>query len=136
MFSLRPKLADVNINIHIINVMIVIIVVTADDPRPASGTSGRAPGRRRGPPTASAYLGERFKHIQTYAATFNEVNDLQQFRKIQKMGASRDGWARRGSHQVIPVSVKQTLLLGEPLPCSPEAETAIQPLIWCSERKY
>ena len=33
----------------------------------------------------------------------------------------------------IPVSVKNTLLLREPLPCSPAAETALQPLIWCSE---
>ena len=34
---------------------------------------------------------------------------------------------------MIPVSVKQALLLGEPLPCNPEAETARQPLIWRSE---
>ena len=27
-------------------------------------------------------------------------------------------------------------LLGEPLPCNPSAETAIQPLIWCSEGLY
>ena len=27
----------------------------------------------------------------------------------------------------------KTFLLGKPLPCSPAAETALQPLIWCSE---
>ena len=34
---------------------------------------------------------------------------------------------------VKPVFVKTTLLLRKPLPCSPAAETALQPLIWCSE---
>ena len=34
---------------------------------------------------------------------------------------------------VPPVSVKITLLSGEPLPCNPEAETALQPLIWHAE---
>ena len=34
---------------------------------------------------------------------------------------------------VVPVSVKKKVLLGEPLPCNPSAETAIQPLIWSSE---
>ena len=33
----------------------------------------------------------------------------------------------------VPASVKKTLLLGEPLPCLPEAETALQTLIWHSE---
>ena len=37
------------------------------------------------------------------------------------------------SLNVLPVSVKETLLLRKPLPCSPAAETALQPLIWCSE---
>ena len=31
----------------------------------------------------------------------------------------------------IPVSVKKTLLFCELLPCSPAAETALQPLLWC-----
>ena len=37
---------------------------------------------------------------------------------------------------LLPVSVvcEQTLLLEEPLPCNTEAETALQPLIWHSER--
>ena len=35
---------------------------------------------------------------------------------------------------VIPVSVKKTLFLGEPLPYNPAAETALQALIWCSEK--
>ena len=35
--------------------------------------------------------------------------------------------------KITPVSVKQTLLLRKPSPCSPTAETAIQPQIWCSE---
>ena len=34
---------------------------------------------------------------------------------------------------VIPVFVNISFLLGEPLPCNPEAETALQPLIWHSE---
>ena len=34
---------------------------------------------------------------------------------------------------LIPVSVKETLVLGEPWPCHPAAETALQPRIWCSE---
>ena len=33
----------------------------------------------------------------------------------------------------IPASVKKTLLLCEPLPCKPAAETPILPLIWCSD---
>ena len=37
---------------------------------------------------------------------------------------------------MIPVSVNKTLLLGKPLPCNPEAETALQPLIWHSEGLY
>ena len=36
----------------------------------------------------------------------------------------------------MPVSVNKTLLLREPLPCNPAAETAIQPLIWCSESQH
>ena len=36
----------------------------------------------------------------------------------------------------LPVSVKNTLLLRKPLPCSPVAETAIQPLTWCSESPF
>ena len=32
---------------------------------------------------------------------------------------------------VPPVSVKSTLLLQEPFPCNPAAETALQGLIWC-----
>ena len=34
----------------------------------------------------------------------------------------------------MPVSVKKTLLLREPLPCSPAAETAFQPLIRCPRK--
>ena len=34
---------------------------------------------------------------------------------------------------MIPVSVKKTSLLREPLPCNSEAETALQSLIWHSE---
>ena len=30
----------------------------------------------------------------------------------------------------------KTLLLGEPLPCNPAAETALEPLIWCSESLF
>ena len=37
---------------------------------------------------------------------------------------------------VIPVSVKQTLLFCEPLPCNPAAETALQPPIWCCSSQY
>ena len=37
---------------------------------------------------------------------------------------------------MIPVSVNKTLLLGKPLPCNPEAETALQPLIWHAEGLY
>ena len=33
----------------------------------------------------------------------------------------------------LPVSVKYTLLLRKPMSCNPAAETAHQPLIWCSE---
>ena len=33
----------------------------------------------------------------------------------------------------VTVSVNKTLLLHEPLPCNPAAETALQPLISCSE---
>ena len=36
----------------------------------------------------------------------------------------------------LPVSVKQTLLLGEPSPCNPSAEIAIQPLIWRFKNLY
>ena len=32
---------------------------------------------------------------------------------------------------MIPVSVNNTFLAGEPLPCDPAASTASQPLIWC-----
>ena len=35
--------------------------------------------------------------------------------------------------RMVPVSVKEALLLRKPLPCSPAAETALEPLIWCSE---
>ena len=35
----------------------------------------------------------------------------------------------------LPVSVEKTFLSREPLPCNPAAETALQPLIWCSERE-
>ena len=31
---------------------------------------------------------------------------------------------------------KKTLILGKPFPCDQEAETAFQPLIWCSESLY
>ena len=34
---------------------------------------------------------------------------------------------------ILPVSVKKTFLLRKPLPCSPAAEIAIQPLIWSFE---
>ena len=37
------------------------------------------------------------------------------------------------SDHALPVSVKKTLLLRKPLRCSPAAETALQPLIRCSE---
>ena len=30
----------------------------------------------------------------------------------------------------------KTILLGEPLPCKPSAESAIQPLSWCSKSLY
>ena len=33
----------------------------------------------------------------------------------------------------VPMSVKRTLLSGKPSPCNPAAETALQPLMWCSE---
>ena len=33
----------------------------------------------------------------------------------------------------LPVPVKNTLLLPEPWPSNPTAETALQPIIWCSE---
>ena len=36
----------------------------------------------------------------------------------------------------MPVSVKTTLLFCKPLPCNPAVETAIQPLIWCSEGSF
>ena len=42
--------------------------------------------------------------------------------------------ASSGRPLLIPVSVKKTLLLCEPLPCKPAEETALQPLIWCFER--
>ena len=33
-----------------------------------------------------------------------------------------------------PTAVREkTLLLRKPLPCGPAAETALQPLIWCSD---
>ena len=35
----------------------------------------------------------------------------------------------------LPVPEKNTPLC-EPSPCNPSAETAIQPLIWCSESLY
>ena len=34
---------------------------------------------------------------------------------------------------MIQVSVKKTLLLHHPWPCNEAAETAPQPVIWCSE---
>ena len=34
---------------------------------------------------------------------------------------------------LITVSAKSKLLLRQPLPCNPAAETALQPLIWCFE---
>ena len=37
---------------------------------------------------------------------------------------------------LIPVSVNKTLLLREPWPCDPAAETAIQPQIWCFQSWY
>ena len=40
----------------------------------------------------------------------------------------------RHKTQDLPVSVKKTVLLREPLPCSPAAETALQQLIRWSER--
>ena len=40
---------------------------------------------------------------------------------------------RRLRSTQVRVSVKQTLLSYEPLPCNPTPETARQPLIWCSE---
>ena len=36
----------------------------------------------------------------------------------------------------LPVSVRKTLLLRKPSLCSPTAETALEPLIWCSESLY
>ena len=43
----------------------------------------------------------------------------------------------------VPISIfistgacEQTLLSRQPLPCSPAVETALQPLIWCSESVY
>ena len=50
----------------------------------------------------------------------------------------RCGWgsAQRQKDEIrgamTPVS-EEIFLSGEPLPCSPAAETALQPLIWCSE---
>ena len=53
-------------------------------------------------------------------------------------------WLEKGSPQLFPRTqkpcleryrclCKKTLLLRQPLPCSPAAETALQPLIRCSE---
>ena len=47
------------------------------------------------------------------------------FQGFPKENASRD----RGV-------CEKTLLLDEPWPCNPEAETALQPLIWCSESLF
>ena len=38
-----------------------------------------------------------------------------------------------GTHRHVRNSLKKKSLLSKPLPCSPAAETAIQPLIRCSE---
>ena len=38
------------------------------------------------------------------------------------------GKPKRGGQ--IPVSVKKTFVLCQPLPCNPAAETPLQPLIW------
>ena len=37
---------------------------------------------------------------------------------------------------MVPVSAKKKMIVSKPLPCSPAAETALQPLIWRSENKY
>ena len=49
--------------------------------------------------------------------------------------ASRNGppGVSSNASSLLSVSVKKTFLSGEPLPCSPEAETALQPLSWLSE---
>ena len=47
-------------------------------------------------------------------------------------------WTPRARNEVseIPVSAKKTLLLCKPLPCSPAAEIAIQPLVWSFESRF
>ena len=55
------------------------------------------------------------------------------FLAAQIAGAAKPAPAPRC---LLPVPVKRTLLLGEPLPCNPAAETALQPLLWCSESYY
>ena len=39
------------------------------------------------------------------------------------------------TNHTMPVSVKTTLLLGEPLHDNSAAGAALQPLVWCSGRK-
>ena len=48
-------------------------------------------------------------------------------------GNSNLNWMTSKQHETRTVSVNITLLLCEPRSCNPAAETALQPLVWCSE---
>ena len=50
------------------------------------------------------------------------------FRFLARPQATVSSANRNG---ILPVSLKETLLLRKPLPCNKAAETAIQPLSWC-----
>ena len=57
------------------------------------------------------------------------IGNLMQYLLIQQRLSSHNAAIRALS----PVSVKRNVLLREPWPCNPAAETAIRPLIWCFE---
>ena len=60
--------------------------------------------------------------FQPYSANLSSNLDF-----VGSPSESTLSWLR-----VLPVSLKQQLLLREPWPCNQGAETAIQPQIWCS----
>ena len=71
-------------------------------------------------------------YVYTYIYTFAYIFAYL-FRGGGRAAGRRLGPSEQAAVCVLPASVKKQLLLGEPWPSNPEAETALQPLIWHSE---
>ena len=110
-------------------------IMSASQPAPRSWL--RCAARRAGhsPGLACSFIFCLFffisKHILYFQYKYFFLNFLLNFLHLYLTSFSTPGGF--SCPRVLPVSVKKTLLLGEPLPCTPAAETALQSLIRHSE---